>query len=78
MKFTKQHQKMLGLLDWEIDQMKQNGYTGIVMYETNQFVLDQWVLAYYGTNEGLTGRHANDMSLAIAEGRARKPMTLEF
>lgn len=81
MKLTKEEQYRLGIQDWEIANMKQNGAAGICVYETSQVVLDQWVPAYFATHGlkgDMTDRQKNDMSLAVAEGRARKPLCLSF
>lgn len=77
MKFTKDHQKQLSITDAELSHLKER-YTGIVMYESSQVLLDEWVPCYFGFHDGSKARQMNDMSMAVAEGRARKPMALEF
>lgn len=78
-KFTKEHQAILGLSDSELAALRNEGAAGIVMYESSQMVLDQWTLCYFGWRSEVVLRNKmNDMSLAVAEGRARKPMALKF
>lgn len=79
MKFTKEHQAILDLSDADIEALRADGALGVVIYESSQMVLDQWTVCYtiWRTPRGLQ-MVMDGISVAVTEGRSRRPMALEF
>jgi hypothetical protein len=77
-KLTKQKMDELGLTAADVSALKDKGYTAIVVYESSQMVLDKWVPCYFGTSPAHKLEHDQQLRLAIAEGRARDPVTFDI
>jgi len=77
-KLTKQRMDMLGISAADVSALKDKGFTAIVVYESSQMVLDKWVQCYFGTSPDHKLEHDQQMRLAIAEGRARDPITFDI